>query len=292
MGLCNSAQEAEVEDVVGLSCTNTDYKNKPVSEDSKLEYKIYFTQEQIRKLEESYRRIEKRANGDWGNSEQIEEFKSILGITSYKFAEKLFTVFTNIDHLKIRNNPKEIQDKINKLFANKENKEEEEEKNEKEKKEKEKNEEEKKEKEKKENKLFTKIKNEKLSFMNYVKGLTFVVKEEENKLSGKNDPTKEDVEEVVKNFGRKADFLFNFIDTDGGGTLSNEEITELNKLSLSNGGKIKIPKELFDQLNKETMEKIDEDGNGEIDFAEFLRAIAIVPNLLNCVQLNDPSITN
>lgn len=84
----------------------------------------------------------------------------------------------------------------------------------------------------------------------------------------------------------KAVFCFKVYDIDKNGSIDKDELREVLNFSLGQNSAVHLPEAQLNKIIDTTFKAMDDDGNGEISFAEFEEQAKKNPGILNCVQLN------
>ena len=84
----------------------------------------------------------------------------------------------------------------------------------------------------------------------------------------------------------KAKFCFNVYDIDGNGTISRDELREVLNLSLNSNSCVQLSPQQLERIINNTIKEMDKNGDGEINFEEFLHQANSNPAILNCVKLD------
>ena len=84
----------------------------------------------------------------------------------------------------------------------------------------------------------------------------------------------------------KAKFCFNVYDLDRNGTIEKDELMEVLRLSLAENQGVSISSSQLNKIVLATYRKMDKNGDGVIDFDEFLKEAQVNPSILACVNVN------
>ena len=90
----------------------------------------------------------------------------------------------------------------------------------------------------------------------------------------------------------KAKFCFDVYDTDGSGTISQEEVFEMLSSALTTDPRIRIPKDQVRKIAATLFKDLDKSKDGKVSFDEFLTIAKKNDKLVNCVSLTIQPVLN